>query len=562
LLPVIAVVRPQAGDGCVMIYYDTSGWGVALIFQITGSVFPRAVAWSVPSAALAVVLNIFCKGALAMDNVVVMWSGYTAVLGFLMVFRNNQAYHRFWEGAALTQQVRGEWLNAVSSLMAFCNDDDERRSDVVRFSHFLIRLMSMLHCAALQQIACVEDNRFEIINPEGISSESLKYLSEHDPEVRCEIVLLWIQRLIVVSHADETLKVPPPILTRAFQELSRGIVTLHDAQRIKEVPFPFPYSQLITLMLLVHWLATPILSSQVVGGPLWAGAVTFCIVSAFWALLYIALDIEQPFGEDDNKLPVAEMQRSMNESLSLFLEDELRSPPTFSYSKRRATIRFEKSSTMVVQGFSSNPTIDGAAESSDDECDTESSEDEDPTTRNDRKWGSLHRCSMTDVSDALGVAPRRVSEVNGGSNRRSSRTSANGNDESRPVRLTERADSSDGKRCVHFAKNGAFAVAPVVAGTTAPPILKLPATAPPDDPTEFVAVFPSHQYTNAPVPGHEAEKADSAEHGRTEPIDGAWSDRLGCTVHAGNCVTASDVPAVALDLPHQALPPGNPGDMC
>merc|ERR1712066_212550 len=27
-----------------------------------------------------------------------MWAGYTSVLGFLMVFRNNQAYTRFWEG--------------------------------------------------------------------------------------------------------------------------------------------------------------------------------------------------------------------------------------------------------------------------------------------------------------------------------------------------------------------------------------------------------------------------------------------------------------------------------
>lgn len=546
----------------MMIYYDTSGWGVALIFQTTGSVFPRAIAWSVPSAALAVVLNIFCKDAFAMDNVSVMWSGYTAVLGFLMVFRNNQAYHRFWEGAALTQQVRGEWLNAVSSLMAFCNTDDERRSDVVRFSHFLIRLMSMLHCAALQQIACVEDNRFEIINPEGISTDSLKYLSEHDPDVRCEIVLLWIQRLIVASHADETLKVPPPVLTRAFQELSRGIVTLHDAQRIKEVPFPFPYSQLITLMLLVHWLATPILSSQVLEGPVLAGAVTFCIVSAFWALLYIALDIEQPFGEDDNKLPVADMQRSMNESLSLFLEDELRSPPTFSYSKRRATIRFEKSSTMVVQGYSSNPSIDGAAESSDDEWGTENSEEKDPSAHKDRKWGSLHRCSMTDVGDALGVAPRRLSVGNGGSNRVSSRVSVNSNDDARPVRPMERADSLDGKKRVHFAKNGAFAAATVAAGTTAPPILKLPATAPPDDPSEFLAVFPSHQHTMAPAPAPEAEKASSAEHGRTEPVDGAWSERLGCTVHADNCVTGSNFPAVALDCPHQALPPGNPGDMC
>lgn len=484
------------------------------------------------------------------DNVVSMWSGYTAVLGFLMVFRNNQAYHRFWEGAALTQQVRGEWLNAVSSLMAFCNDDDERRSDVVRFSHFLIRLMSMLHCAALQQIACVEDNRFEIINPEGISVESLKYLSEHEPEVRCEIVLLWIQRLIVLSHENETLKVPPPVLTRAFQELSRGIVTLHDAQRIKEVPFPFPYCQLITLMLLIQWLATPVLASQVITSPAWAFAVTFSIVTAFWALFYIALDIEQPFGEDTNKLPVAEMQTRMNESLSLFLDEELRAPPTFQYSKRRATIRFEKSSTMVVMGQSSNPNLDGAVESSDDEW---GSEDEEKDA--DDKWGSLHRCSMTDVSEALGVPPRRASLGNRGS-QQSARGSAYASEDGRPVPPPmERSDSKDiAKKRVRFVTK---AGATVVARPSAPPVSTMPG--PPEGPTQFLAVFPSHQHT-APVPAPNAEKAGSGEGGQTKPVDGAWSER--CFLSGDDSETAGDVPAVALDCPHPALPPGNPGDMC
>merc|ERR1712070_723321 len=124
-------------------------------------------------------------------------------------------------------------LNAVSSLIAFCNYDEARKSDTTQFQHFLVRLMSMLHCAALQQIASVDDDRFEIINPQGMDKDSLLWLSTKSPEVRCEVVLQWLQRLIVEAQSADTLMVPPPILTRAYQELSRGIITLHQSRIIK-----------------------------------------------------------------------------------------------------------------------------------------------------------------------------------------------------------------------------------------------------------------------------------------------------------------------------------------
>merc|ERR1719345_532790 len=94
-----------------------------------------------------------------MGGVEVLWSGYTFVLGFLIVFRNNQAYSRFWEGATLFQQVRGEWLNATSSLVAFCDHSATRERDVNKFQHQLVRLVSMLHCSALQLVASVKDDR-------------------------------------------------------------------------------------------------------------------------------------------------------------------------------------------------------------------------------------------------------------------------------------------------------------------------------------------------------------------------------------------------------------------
>ena len=43
-----------------------------------------------------------------------IWSGYTFILGFLIVFRSNQAYSRFWESAVrLHKGVPGVALRLV-----------------------------------------------------------------------------------------------------------------------------------------------------------------------------------------------------------------------------------------------------------------------------------------------------------------------------------------------------------------------------------------------------------------------------------------------------------------
>merc|ERR1719373_837799 len=107
-----------------MIEYYPGKWQVSFIFQLHGSVFPKALMWALPSSALCLFLKLYSfnhwqgKDSLTVSQV---WVAYNFVLGFLIVFRTNQAHERFWEGATILQQVRGEWYNAISCCVAFCN---------------------------------------------------------------------------------------------------------------------------------------------------------------------------------------------------------------------------------------------------------------------------------------------------------------------------------------------------------------------------------------------------------------------------------------------------------
>lgn len=310
-----------------MIDYNPGTWGILFIFQLTGSVFPKALPWAVLNAVCGALLSELLPNDLDFEGFDIMWSSYTFVLGFLIVFRNNQAYTRFWEGGTLVNQMRGEWMNATSSLMAFCNDSKEKKAEIAHFQHLLIRLMSMLHCCALQQVADLEDDSLEIISTRGLDHKWIKFLEEC-PD-RCEVIVQWIQRLIVVSDSRDLFMVAPPVLSRAFQEISRGIVNLSNARKIREIPFPFPYAQIMTCMLLIHWVVTPLLASYFITETHWVAIACFCVTASLWSLLYIAMELDQPFGNDPNDLPLELMQREFNEGLQVLLRPLSQVPPDF-----------------------------------------------------------------------------------------------------------------------------------------------------------------------------------------------------------------------------------------
>lgn len=341
-----------------MIDYSDHNYVLGIVCQRTGSVLPQALVWALSNALFAGIahwaisyISAYMEQNLddfkgQMDGVTTIWSGYTAVLGFLIVFRNNQAYSRFWEGATLVNQTRGEWFNAVSSLIAFCDMSEARKTEVEHFQALLVRLASLLHCSALQEVCEIEDASLEILDPTGLEQESMAFLEiAHD---RCEIIMQWLQRLIMVAHKDNVLIAPPPILSRSFQELSRGVVNLNNVRKIRDIPFPFPYNQVLVCMLAVHWIVTPLIAAFYVSSIWWACAICFFVTGGLWCVIYIAKEIDQPFGEDPNDLPMVEMQRDFNRSLSNLMEPLAQRIPDFVHDKTRQlkiTGRYEAPTT-------------------------------------------------------------------------------------------------------------------------------------------------------------------------------------------------------------------------
>eukprot|EP00931_Biecheleriopsis_adriatica_P008531 TRINITY_DN109696_c0_g1_i1.p1 TRINITY_DN109696_c0_g1~~TRINITY_DN109696_c0_g1_i1.p1 ORF type:complete len:554 (+),score=90.49 TRINITY_DN109696_c0_g1_i1:48-1709(+) len=322
-----------------MIYYSNEGFGpfaASLLFKYNGSVIPKAAVCATPFVGLAVVLcyqspedleNRFGAASIGSS---LLWSAAVSVCSALLVFRTNKAYARFWDGTSLLHQMWGEWFDAVSNLVAFSMPARKLQSrGVDDFRHTLIRLMSLCHASALEEISNLDEGEegFPRLDIGGLDQSTLVYLDncKSDPECgfnRVEVILHMIQTMVIDAHAKGILAVPPPILSRVFQTLSRGQVNLTNCKKMTSTLFPFPYAQLSAWLIVAVSLLTPFFMATVCKNMFWAGTFTYLTLFGMFCLNYIARELEMPFGSDANDLPLHDFQDHMNSSLLMLIRHE------------------------------------------------------------------------------------------------------------------------------------------------------------------------------------------------------------------------------------------------
>lgn len=316
------------------------------LIKLEGSVFwysaAPALACGIFAAVLKEILRGTSSGSIELDeNLIAVLSnniGYTAyssLVAFLVTFRTGRAYDRFWKGANYIKKMQAEYFVTASNLVAFCRASSAPEKQT--FQHTLIRLLSMLHAVSLHQLEVGGDGvnvsetpapRTDLIDAYGVDINTIQVL-KHE-ECRVELIVQWIQSLTVDGIKTGVCTIPPPILSRIFQNLSNGLTAYYSAYRVTEVPFPFPYVQTSEVVLLVNIVVTPIVIQSFSTGPLWAGICSFLTTFVLWSLNFIAAELENPFSQTVNVLDMNLLQIEFNKRLKLLLKKHTNKVPTLS----------------------------------------------------------------------------------------------------------------------------------------------------------------------------------------------------------------------------------------
>lgn len=150
----------------------------------------------------------------------------------------------------------------------------------------------------------------------GVDGSELAALQRLDCD-RVYLVMSWIQALIVTrSEERDGLRIAHPILSRCHQVLSDGMLGFNQADKLAKTPFPMPYAQMLTTLLLVFNITLPVMIAGNVNA-LWLG-ITVNLVStvAYQGLNETARELEDPFKPTHvNDLGLPQLQAMFNSKI-------------------------------------------------------------------------------------------------------------------------------------------------------------------------------------------------------------------------------------------------------
>lgn len=177
-------------------------------------------------------------------------------------------------------------------------------------------------------------NRVQVLGE--ITPQELHQVSHAQEAVN--LVMIWILNELSDISITKQILTEPPILSRVYQELSYGALSYFRAMQIECVPFPFPFAQVINYCLYGFFFFCPFIVMQIIRdfeepGPIrvqemWPALVlNFFACVGYAALNEIAIELEDPFGDDNNDYPVAIQQWA----ITWTLEDSYFAPVPFDY---------------------------------------------------------------------------------------------------------------------------------------------------------------------------------------------------------------------------------------
>lgn len=151
----------------------------------------------------------------------------------------------------------------------------------------------------------------------GVSTSEIRFLQmARGPYAKTQLCWQWLSEFIIREHlAGSSGKVGPPIISRVVQFLSDGMVNYNHARKIMYIPFPFPSAQISIFYVITMIFAVPLMMDQY-ASDLWLSCLlTFFTVTCLAGLHEVARELENPFRNVPNDLPVTTFQAFFNEAL-------------------------------------------------------------------------------------------------------------------------------------------------------------------------------------------------------------------------------------------------------
>ncbi|MEY4126288.1 MAG: bestrophin family protein [Flavobacteriales bacterium] len=267
-----------------MIKYNPKSW-LTFIFSFHKSDTVR-ILWkeliyiAILTAIITALELHFYPTSSVLKNLTSVYSLLGFVISLLLVFRTNTAYDRWWEGRKLWGSVVNDSRNLSSLLSSF----DLNTSERTYYTELIIAFSKSMK-------EHLRRNKLDLPFPLDESSSA-----DNQP--------LWIAHEL--RKALHELRATNRIDSIEWQQLSRHLDQLIDSlgacERILNTPIPFSYSLFFKKFIFIYVVTMPLAFVELF--EYWSVLISTFVFYALVSMEILAEEIEDPFGTDDNDLPL------------------------------------------------------------------------------------------------------------------------------------------------------------------------------------------------------------------------------------------------------------------
>jgi ion channel-forming bestrophin family protein len=280
-----------------MIDYDAKSW-TGVLWQLRGSVVPRLV----PRILLTASIGLLGSLLFSRYNIRLPNTAHTLLavaLGLLLVFRTNASYDRYWEG----RRILGGIVNRSRNLLRQATSYLEGQDEATQESRRELRRLTIVFYALLRQYLRKERDLDALGAP--LTPEEKSALAPI--KVRPNLAIHWLSALLMSNlKAGRLTEERLRLLDENVTEL---VELWGNAERILKTPIPFAYAQHIKGFSAIFCFTVPfaLVESMKFFTPLASAVIAY----GMFGIDEIGVELEDPFGDDPNDLPLDAMAETI-----------------------------------------------------------------------------------------------------------------------------------------------------------------------------------------------------------------------------------------------------------
>jgi ion channel-forming bestrophin family protein len=272
-------------------------------FKVKGSVIPAVMPKVLLCGGFGVLISVLSARGFALAWPILGNVIPSIVLGLLLVFRTNTAYDRFWEG----RKAWGALMNTVRNLTrrVWVLVDETKLSGSLQ-KQAVLRLIVAFAVAMKLHL------RGESVNQEllGLVGDRYGAALQQAPHP-CLKIAFWIEDYLQQQYKQKRVDLYQVTTMNAL--LDGMVDSLGACERILKTPMPMAYAIHLKQLLLIYCLLLPF---QLVGEiGFWTGPIVGLVSFTLFGIEEIGIEIENPFGQDHNDLPLDDICNTMTRNM-------------------------------------------------------------------------------------------------------------------------------------------------------------------------------------------------------------------------------------------------------